>query len=105
MKNVIAFVKEHYPLALVIAAVGALFIYGQFDKFSEFAYGTLRLGVVVLVAFGVIDLVFKSTIRPYIHSGLLVTDFNSLPGEKRLYVALGVIGLIIYTALQCYVHP
>lgn len=98
-----AFFSQHWPLALVIAL--AAFVYLHSDKFAEFLYGGLRLGVVVLVAFLIISLVFHETIRPYMNSGDFVADFRTaLSPERRFYTTLAVIAFIVYIAADCFTH-
>ena len=100
LKSYLAFAWEHLPLVIVTILVAWGFL--NMDKFAEFGYGVLRLGVVILAAFALIHFVFKSTIRGYILEGGFKADFDASP--HKLWIALGVIALIVWTATECFIH-
>jgi lysozyme family protein len=99
---ILGFIKEHWPLAAGVIALGALYLFVA--QFAEFSYGALRLLIDVLVAFLVIHLVFKSTIRPYVQSGGFSRDFNALPPAQKTWMTIGVIAFILFISTECFVH-
>jgi lysozyme family protein len=98
----LAFITEHWPLVAGIVAIGALYLF--VSSFAELSYGALRLGIVVLVGFLVVHLVFKSTLRPYINTGALTKDFEALNAKDKVWVTLGVIAFILFIATECFTH-
>lgn len=99
IKVIWTFIVEHWPLAFVLA--GLIYLFQFVGRFAELHYGAIRLCAVVIVAFAVVNMVFKSTLRPYINSGMLVQDFERLDPKTRLIVALSVIFATLLLTTLC----
>ena len=102
MNNLKSFIREHTPLATLIAALAGIYLLSS--GFAELTYGALRLASVLFVAFTLVFICFPGTIRKFIHSGDFETQFNGLAGEKKLWLSVGVIALIVWAATTCFSH-
>ena len=103
MHTIINYLREH--LALLLGILLAFLLYHFIDKGAELAYGAMRLGIIIAVAFAAITLVFKSTLRPYIHGGDFADDFNrALTKPQRVWATLGMVAFILFIATECLTH-
>ena len=103
IQSIISYLREH--LALLLSIGLAFLLYHFIDQGAELAYGSMRLGIIVAVAFAAINLVFKSTLRPYIHGGDFADDFNrALTKPQRVWATLGMVAFILFIATECLTH-
>ena len=99
----VGFAAEHFKLAVFIVTLGAVYL-AMGDHFAELVYGLLRLAAVMLAAFVIICLVFKHTVWPYIAAGNFLKDFEALDATRKVWATLGVIALVVWVAMECFVH-
>ena len=103
IQSIISYLREH--LALLLSIGLAFLLYHFINQGAELAYGAMRLGIIVAVAFAAINLVFKSTLRPYIHGGDFADDFNrALTKPQRVWATLGMVAFILFIATECLTH-
>jgi hypothetical protein len=102
-KDVGIWIKDHFVIVLVAAALMAVFF--LVPQFKELSYGLGRAAIVLAAISGFIWLAFGQTIRPWLVGGGLIADFKAAEAKHRMAFFAGILLAVTIVVVECVVHP